>query len=72
MDLNVGSLLASMLVSSVGFVLFMYGRKMGRPPHIVFGLALLVYPYFVPGVILMLGIAVILCGLLWFLVQRGM
>lgn len=72
MDFDVGSLLASILVSSVGFVLFTYGRKMGRPPHIVFGLIMLVYPYFVPGVILMLGLAVILCGLLWFLVQRGM
>jgi hypothetical protein len=72
MDFDAGSLIASMVVSSVGFVLFMYGRKMGRAPHIVFGLALLIYPYFVPGVFLMLGIAVILCGLLWFLVQRGM
>ena len=72
MTFDAGSLLASILVSSVGFVLFTYGRKMGRPPHIVFGLVMLVYPYFVPGVIWMLGIAAILCGLLWVLVQRGM
>ena len=36
------------------------------------GGVLLVYPYFVPGVFAMLGIAALLCALLWFLVQRGM
>jgi len=72
MEFDTGSLIASMLVSSIGFVLLVYGRRMGRPPHVLIGGVLLVYPYFVPGVFAMLGIAALLCALLWFLVQRGM
>ena len=66
-----GSLFTSMLVSSIGFVLLVYGRKMGRPPHVLFGIVLLIFPYFVPTVLAMLGIAFVLCLLLWILVQRG-
>ncbi len=71
MDIDAGSLLTSMLVSSIGFVLFVYGRRMGRPPHILFGIILLVFPYFVPSILAMLGIAFALCLLLWIAVQRG-
>lgn len=71
MDFDVGSLFTSMLVSSIGFVLLVYGRKMGRPPHVLFGIVLLIFPYFVPTVLAMLGIAFVLCLLLWILVQRG-
>ena len=66
-----GSLITSMLVSSVGFVLLVYGRKMGRPPHILTGIVLLIFPYFVSSVLAMLGIAFVLCLLLWIAVQRG-
>jgi len=71
MDFDAGSLLASMLVSSIGFVLFVYGRKMGRLPQILTGLVLLIFPYFVPSVLAMFGIAFVLCLLMWILVQRG-
>jgi hypothetical protein len=60
-----------MLVSSVGFVLLVYGRKMGRLPHIVTGVVLLVFPYFVANVLAMFAIALLACFLLWFAVQRG-
>lgn len=71
MDLDAGSLFTSMFVSSIGFVLLVYGRKMARPPHMFTGLVLLVFPYFVPSILAMLGIAFVLCLLLWILVQRG-
>lgn len=71
MDLDAGALLTSMLVSSVGFVLVVYGRKMARLPHVVVGAVLLIFPYFVASVVAMLGIAVALCLVLWILVQRG-
>jgi hypothetical protein len=70
-NLDVSSIAAGFLVSGVGFVLFNYGRKMGRLPHVVIGLVLMVFPYFVPGVLLMFGIAAALCGLLYLAVQRG-
>jgi hypothetical protein len=66
-----GTLIAGFLVSGIGFVLFSYGRKQGRIPHVVFGLVLMVFPYFVPGVLLMLGIAAVLCGLLYVATRAG-
>jgi len=71
MDLDAGSLVASMIVSSIGFVLFVYGRKMNRIPHVLTGIVLLVFPYFVASVFAMLGIALALCLLLVFAVHRG-
>lgn len=40
--------------------LVLYGRKEGRWPHIIVGLVLLVYPYFVGNVVLQVAIAVVL------------
>lgn len=71
MDLDVASLIAGLCVSSVGYVLFSYGRKMARPPQMVGGLVLMVYPYFVPSVLWMLAIGVALCAMIWVAVQRG-
>jgi hypothetical protein len=70
-DLDVSSIVAGFLVSGAGFVLFRYGRKMGRLPQVAVGLVLMVFPYFVPSVLLMFGIAAALCGLLYLAVQRG-
>jgi len=72
MDLDAGSLVASMVVSSIGFVLLVYGRRMKRIPHVLTGIVLLVFPYFVASVFAMLGIALALCLLLAFAVHRGM
>ncbi len=71
MDIDANSLLAGMLVSSIGFVLFVYGKKQSRFPQLVVGLVLMVYPYFVPSALLMFGIAVGLLGLLWLGVRAG-
>jgi hypothetical protein len=65
------SILAGLFVSSIGFVLFSYGRKMSRPPQMVAGVVLLVFPYFVPGVGWMLGAAGAVLGLTWLAVQQG-
>ena len=72
MNLDPGSLVTSMLVSSVGFVLFEYGRRMKRPPQMAVGVVLLVFPYFVPSVLGMVAIAAALIGLLWLALMRGM
>jgi len=48
MTLEPGPFLASLVLGGIGFVLFNYGRKMGRWPHLVAGIALMIYPYFVP------------------------
>lgn len=71
MGLDANSLLASLLVSSIGFVLLVYGKKMARAPQLITGLILLVYPYFVSGALFILLIGAALLGLLWFLVRMG-
>jgi hypothetical protein len=70
-DIDASSLIAGLFVSSVGFVLFSYGKKMSRPPQMAGGLVLMVFPYFVPGVLWMLAIGAVLCALIWVAVQRG-
>ncbi len=71
MDIDATSLLAGLFVSSVGYVLFSYGRKMSRPPQMLGGLILMVFPYFVPGVPWMLAIASLLSTLVWLAVRLG-
>ncbi len=64
-------LFASLLVSSAGAGLFIYGKKQNRWPHLVAGLAMGIYPYFVPSVAAMLVIAAILAVGLWMIVRAG-
>jgi len=71
MRLDAGWLFASLIVSAIGFVLLHYGRKMARIPHLVAGLALLIYPYFVPGVALTLIIAGAVLAVLALAVRLG-
>ncbi|HVY38821.1 MAG TPA: amino acid transport protein [Polyangia bacterium] len=71
MHLDAGWLFASLIVSAVGFILLHYGRKMARIPHVVAGVALLVYPYFVPGALLNAAIAVGVLAILWLSVRLG-
>jgi hypothetical protein len=65
-----GSIIASIFVSGAGFVLFSYGKKQQRMPHLCAGLVMLIYPYFITDALLMLGVAVMLSALLWVLVYK--
>ena len=51
--------------------LLLYGRKEVRIPHIVAGLVLMVYPYFVGSLVLELVIAVVVIGGLAFASRAG-
>jgi hypothetical protein len=68
---DASSILAGLGVSSVGFVLFKYGRKQQRPPQLLGGLLLMVFPYFIPSVLWMLAVGTLLCGLVWLAVRAG-
>jgi hypothetical protein len=72
MSLEPESLLASLVVSSIGWVLFSYGRKIGRPPQVTIGVVMLIYPYFVSNVLLMLGLVPALLLCMWLLIKLGM
>ena len=63
--------LASLLISSIGLVTFLYGKKQRRVPQMVIGLTLVVYTYFLSNVVWMFAIAVALLALLWFVVRLG-
>ena len=56
MDLSPGTLVASLLVSTAGFGLFLYGKKQLRMPQLAVGLVLMVYPYFTTGPLATWGI----------------
>ena len=71
MDLESGSLVASLIVSSIGFVVFAYGKKLGRLPQVGVGLVLMGFPYFVSDVLIMSIIAAVLLVGLWISVRLG-
>jgi predicted phage tail protein len=68
---DANALLASLFVSSIGLVTFLYGKKQGRLPQLVIGFVLIVYSYFLSSVAWMLAIAAALLGLLWLVVRLG-
>ena len=60
MDLDLGYLGLSMLFGAVGMGLLIFGKKTGKIPHIIAGLALITCPYFIPNVIAMVSVCVVL------------
>lgn len=70
--MNPSWLLTSLVIGSVGFGFFMYGKKQRRMPHLAVGVVLMVYPYFVSGVTATIVIAVALVGLLYLASYLGL
>jgi hypothetical protein len=60
------ALLWGVLFSSIGLGFFMYGKKQGQPVPLVCGLVLMVYPYFVPNVLMLVIVGVVLVALPYF------
>jgi hypothetical protein len=54
------SIFVAIFLGLIGMALILYGRKEGRWPHIIVGLLLVVYPYFVGNVVIQILIAVVL------------
>jgi hypothetical protein len=72
MNLDGNSLLASLFVGLIGTAVFIYGKRQGRLPQMVVGVALVVYPYFVSSVALMAAIAAGLFVALWAAIRLGL
>lgn len=51
----------SLFFSLIGAALFLYGKRSAHIPHILLGIALGGYPYFVPNIWLLCLIGVGLC-----------
>jgi hypothetical protein len=58
---NASALLGSILFGAVGFVAFVYGKKMALWKPMVIGITLMTYPYFVPQTWLIYAIGCALC-----------
>jgi hypothetical protein len=71
MNLDAGWIMASLVVSGIGFVLFSYARKMRRLPQGIAAGILMIFPYFVPTVIPMAIITAAVLALLWLAVRLG-
>jgi hypothetical protein len=70
-NFDANNFLLSMLIGSVGFVAFFYGKKMKRLPQMVAGLTLMAYPYFVSNLWVMGGIAIVVLGLMYLAIRAG-
>jgi len=64
-------LFLSLIPSGIGFVLFTYGKKQERWPHLVAGLVFMAYPYFAPGLVALVGVGVLIGAVLWTAVRAG-
>ncbi len=64
-------LFLSLIPSGIGFVLFVYGKKQERLPHMLAGIVFSIYPYFTPTITSMIGIGVALGVGLWLAVRAG-
>ena len=71
MDFDPTLLMVSLLPSGIGFVLFIYGKKAQRWPHLLCGLLLMVYPYFTTTLTMLLGVGLLLGGALYLMLAAG-
>ncbi len=58
--MSTGTIIAGFLISTVGFSLFLYGKKQGRVPQLVAGVLLMVCPFVAPDPVWMSCLAVAL------------
>jgi hypothetical protein len=71
MSLDPTWLFLSFVTGGIGFVLLVYGKKQGRLPQILAGLAYMIYPYFVTSGVALLLVGVAIAGALWLALREG-
>jgi multisubunit Na+/H+ antiporter MnhC subunit len=64
-------LFVSLVAGSIGFVLFAYGKKQGRWPHLAAGLLLMVYPYFTPSLVALVATGIVIGVVFWYALRAG-
>ena len=70
-SMDAQNIVIAFFVGLVGFALFVYGKRQSRWPHMLAGVVLMIYPYFVsiPALSAAIGIGVL--AALWLLVRFG-
>jgi hypothetical protein len=71
LNLDLSTLVVGIFISLIGAALLLYGRKEVRAPHIVAGLILIVFPYFVGIWWLAIVIAVVILAALAIISRLG-
>ena len=71
MSFSPESIMLDLLAGGIGFVLFTYGRKQQRVPHLVTGILFMVYPYFVSSATGIVAGGLVLGGALWLATRLG-
>jgi len=71
MSLDPTWIFLSMIPAGIGFVLFVYGKKQQRWPHLVAGIAMMGYPYFATTAVSMTVVGMLICTALWFALRLG-
>ena len=66
-DLSPANLIGGMVFGSIGFVAFIYGKRLSLWKPMLCGIALMVYPYFIADTAMMLAIGALGTGALFFL-----
>ena len=66
-DISAANLIGGILFGGIGFVAFVYGMKLSNLKPMLLGLALMIFPYFVPNTMLMYGVGIALTAALFFL-----
>jgi hypothetical protein len=64
-------LFLSLIPGGIGFVMFVYGKKQGRWPHLVAGLLLMTYTYFTPDVTSLTVVGLAICAAWWYVQRQG-
>lgn len=64
-------LLVSLILGGIGFVLFVYGKKQQRWPHLAAGLLFMVYPYFTTSLVSLVATGAAIGFMLWYAVRLG-
>ncbi len=64
--MNASTLLWGLLFSSVGFGFFLYGRKQRAVVPLVCGIAMMIFPYFIPNPFAVVAIGVTLAAIPYF------
>lgn len=64
--MNQSILLWGLLFSSIGVGFFIYGKRQRAPVPLLCGIALCIYPYFVPNTWALVLIGIVLCVVPYF------
>lgn len=72
MDFSTGHLIASFLVSTVGFSLFLFGRKQRRLPQLLGGILMMGCPYFLASTAWVYCVGGVSAAGVWFASRSGL